>query len=130
MLGRACTQLMGPEASAPIGTTPQYLLLVCCMMKSVAHTTLGEIDLADQFQRRAQEIADESNRPFDRVAAAYSGGSLMLGRGDPAAAALILEQAFSLAQEHGGRIVVPVIACQPGRGDLEQGRLHTARRIL
>ncbi len=130
MLGRACTQLMGPEASAPIGTTPQYLLLVCCMMKSVAHTTLGEIDLADQFQRRAQEIADESNRPFDRVAAAYSGGSLMLGRGDPAAAAIILDEAFALAQEHGVRLFVPVIACQRGMAYLEQERIDTARRIL
>ena len=44
MLGRACVQLMGPEASAPTGTTAQYLLLVCCMMKSLTHTTLGEID--------------------------------------------------------------------------------------
>src|SRR2546430_12311583 len=38
MLGRACVQLMGPEASAPTGTTAQYLLLVCCMMKSLTHT--------------------------------------------------------------------------------------------
>src|SRR5258708_17942277 len=98
MLGRACTQLMGPEASAPIGTTPQYLLLVCCMMKSVAHTTLGEIDLADQLQRRAQEIAAESNRPFDRRAAPYSVGSLMLGRRDAAAAAIILAAAFAPSQ--------------------------------
>src|SRR5260370_16360038 len=107
MLWRACTQLMGPEASAPIGTTPQYLLLVCCMMKSVAHTTLGEIDLSHPFQRRSQQIADESNRPFDRVAAAYSGGSLMLGRGDPAAAAIILHTAFLLAKEDGLRLCGP-----------------------
>ena len=58
MTGRACEQLMRPDASAPIGTTPQYLLLVCCMMKSVTHATLGEIDTADHFQRKAQEIAD------------------------------------------------------------------------
>lgn len=130
MLGRSCAQLMGPEARAPIGTTPQYLLLVCCMMKSVTHTTLGELDMADQFQRRAQEIADESNRPFDRVAAAYSGGSLMLGRGDPAAAAIILDEAFALAQEHGVRLFVPVIGCQRGMAYLEQERFDAARRIL
>ncbi len=130
MLGRACAQLMGPEASAPIGTTTQYLLLVCCMMKSVTHTTLGEIDAADRFQRRAQEIADESNRPFDRVAAAYSGGSLMLGRGDPAAAAVILDEAFALAQEHGVRLFVPVIGCQRGMAYLELERVEAARRIF
>ena len=45
------------------------LLLMCCMMKSVTHATLGELDMAEQFQQRAQQMADESNRPFDRIAA-------------------------------------------------------------
>jgi tetratricopeptide (TPR) repeat protein len=130
MLGRACMRLMGPEASAPIGTTVQYLLLMCCMMKSLTHTTLGEIDTADRFQRRAQQIADESQRPFDRVAAAYSGGILMLGRGEPVAAAIILEEAFALAQEHGVRLFVPLTACQLGMAYLEQGRVDAARNIL
>jgi class 3 adenylate cyclase/tetratricopeptide (TPR) repeat protein len=130
VLGRACARLMGPEATAPIGTTVQYLLLMCCMMKCLTHTTLGEIDTADQFQRRAQEIADHSQRPFDRVAAAYSGGTLMLGRDDPAAAAIILEEAFALAQEHGVRIFVPVTACPLGMAYLEQGRVDAARNIL
>ncbi|WP_291860406.1 AAA family ATPase [Bradyrhizobium sp.] len=130
MIGRACAQLMGPEASAPIGTTVQNLLLVCCMMKSLTHTTLGEIDAAERFQRTAQQIANESNRPFDRVAAAYSGGTLMLGRGDPAASAMILDEGFALAQEHGVRIFVPVIECQRGMAYLEQGRIDAAREIL
>ena len=130
MLGRACAQLMGPEASAPIGTTAQYLLLVCCMMKSLTHATLGEIELADYFHRRAQQIADESNRPFDRVAAGYSGGNLMLARGNPAAAAIILEEAFALAKEHGVRLFVPVVACHCGMAYLEQERIDQAREIL
>ncbi|MEY2503333.1 MAG: hypothetical protein QOI07_3670, partial [Verrucomicrobiota bacterium] len=129
-LGRACARLMGPEASAPIGTTVQYLLLMCCMMKSLTHTTLGEIDTADQFQRRAQQIADESQRPFDRVAAAYSGGILLIGRGEPAAAATILEQAFALAQEHGVRLFVPLTACQLGMAYLDQKRFDAARNTL
>ncbi len=130
MLGRACTQLMGPEASAPIGTTAQYLLLVCCMMKSFTHATLGEIELADYFHGRAQEIADTSGRPFDRVAAAYSGGNLMLARGDPAAALVILEEALALAKEHGVRVFVPVIACHCGMAYLEQGRVEAALEAL
>jgi len=130
MLGRACAQLMGPEAAAPIGTTAQYLLLMCCMMKSITHTTLGELDKADHFQRQAQQIADETNRPFDRVAAAYSGGSLMLGRGDPAGAAIILDEAFALAQEHEVRLFVPATACHRGMAYLEQGRIDEARTIL
>ena len=130
MLERACVQLMGPDAAAPIGTTAEYLLLVCCMMKSLNHTTLGEIDMADRFQRRAQEIADRSGRPFDRVAAAYSGGNLMLARGNPAAAVAILDEGFALAQEHGVRLFVPPIACHRGMAYLELGRFDAAREIL
>jgi class 3 adenylate cyclase/tetratricopeptide (TPR) repeat protein len=130
MLGRACARLMGPEASAPIGTTVQYLLLMCCMMKSLTHTTLGEFDAADQFQRRAQAIADETSRPFDRVAAAYSSGGLMLGRGDPATAAIILEEGFALAKKHEVRLFVPPIACHLGMAYLEQENFGAARDIL
>jgi class 3 adenylate cyclase/tetratricopeptide (TPR) repeat protein len=130
MTARACEQLMRPDASAPIGTTPQYLLLVCCMMKSITHATLGEIDVADHFQRIAQEIADRTNRPFDRVAVGYCGGNLMLSQGNPAGAAIILDEAFALAQEHGVGLFVPITACYRGIAYLEQGRLDEARAIL
>ena len=130
MLGRACAQLTGPEPSAPIGTTVQYMLLMCCMMKSIVHATLGELDTAEQFQRRAQEIADESNRPFDLIAAAYSGGNLMLARGDSAGAEIVLDEAFELAQEHGVRLFVPITACYLGLAYLEQGSIDAAREIL
>ncbi len=130
MVGRACTQLMGPEPSAPIGTTAQYLLLMCCMMKSITHATLGELDIAEQFQLRAQQIADESNRPFDRIAAAYSGGNLMLARDNPAGAAVVLDEAFALAEEHGVRIFVPITACYRGLAYLELGSIGVARELL
>jgi class 3 adenylate cyclase/tetratricopeptide (TPR) repeat protein len=130
MVGKPCSQLMGPEASAPIGTTVQYMLLMCCMMKSLIHTTLGEIDTAEQFQQRARKIAEETQRPFDRVAAGYSGGLLMLGRGEPATAAALLEEAFALAQEHGVRLFASVTACQLGVAYLEQQRVEAARDIL
>jgi tetratricopeptide (TPR) repeat protein len=96
----------------------------------VTHATLGEIDTADHFQRVAQEIADQTNRPFDRVAAGYSGGNLMLSQGNPAGAAIILDESFALAQEHGVRIFGAVIACYRGMAYLEQGRLEEARTIL
>jgi tetratricopeptide (TPR) repeat protein len=130
MTGRACEQLMGPEPAAPIGTTEKGILLVCCMMKCMTHVVLGEIDIADRFQRRAQEIADESNRPFDRVAAGYGLGNLMLGQDNPAGAAVVLDEAFTMAREHGVRIFVPVTACFRGMAYLEQGRLEEARTIL
>lgn len=126
----AHAQLAGPDASAPIGTTPRYLLLLCCMMNSINHTVMGELDAAEQVQRHADAIADETGRPYDRVAAAYSGGWLMLGRGDPAAAASILEGGFVLAQKHGIRLFVPVLACHLGIAYLEQGLFDRARGML
>jgi len=130
MLGHACARLTGPDASAPIGTTPQYLLLLCCMMKTMTHATLGEIDVADQFQQHALAIANESNRPFDRVAASYSGGWLMLDRGRPEEAAEILEDGFRVAQKHGIRLFQPVIECHLGMAYLEAGMLGRARSVL
>lgn len=121
---------MGPDPSAPIGTTVQQMLLVCCMMKSIVHATLGELDIADRFQRRAGEIADETRRPFDLIAAAYSGGNLMLARNDPAGAAIVLDEAFARAQQHGVRIFVPITACYRGLACLEQGDIGAAREIL
>src|SRR5581483_5168499 len=129
-LARARANLMGAEASAPYGTPPKYTLLLCCMMKSLTHTVMGELDAAEQFQREAAAIADETGRPYDRVAAAYSGGWLMLGRGDPAAAAAILEGGFVQAQKLGIRLFVPVLACHLGIAYLEQGLFDRARRML
>ena len=130
MTARACVQLMDAETSAPTGTTVEALLLVCCMMKSITHATLGELDAAELFQRRAQEIADNGKRPFDRIAAGYSAGHLMLSQGNSAGAAIILDQAFALAQEHGARLFVPVTGCYRGMAYLDQGRLDEARDFL
>ncbi|TWI07038.1 hypothetical protein IQ17_02426 [Bradyrhizobium daqingense] len=129
-LALARTQLAGPQASAPIGTTPSYLLVLCCMMKSFTHTVMGELDAAQQLQREAAVIAEETGRPYDRVAAAYSGGWLKLGQNDPAAAASILEDGFVLAQKHGIRLFVPVLACHLGIAYLEQGLFDRARGML
>ncbi|MBR0970079.1 ATP-binding protein [Bradyrhizobium japonicum] len=129
-LALAHAQLAGPQASAPIGTTPRYLLLLCCMMKSFTHTVMGELDIAEQLQQEAAAIAAETNRPYDRVAAAYSGGWLMLGRNEPAAAAAILEDGYVLAQKHGIRLFVPVLACHLGIAYLEQGLFDRARGML
>ncbi|QIO31384.1 ATP-binding protein [Bradyrhizobium sp. 1(2017)] len=129
-LALARAQLAGPAASAPIGTTPRYLLLLCCMMKSFTHTVMGELDVAEQLQREAAAIAEETGRPYDRVAAAYSGGWLKLGQNDAAAAASMLEDGFVLAQKHGIRLFVPVLACHLGIAYLEQGLFDRARGML
>lgn len=130
MLATARAHLAGSAASAPIGTTPRSLLLLCCMMNSIANTVMGELDAAGRLQQQAAAIAEETGRPYDRVAAAYSGGWLKLGRNDPAAAASILEEGFVLAQKHGIRLFVPVLACHLGIAYLEQGLFDRARGML
>ncbi|AWL91931.1 ATP-binding protein [Bradyrhizobium ottawaense] len=130
MLAAARAGLVGSASSAPIGTTPRSLLLLCCMMNGITHTVMGELDAAEQLQQQAAAIAEETGRPYDRVAAAYCGGWLMLGRGDPAAAAAILEDGFVLAQKHGIRLFVPVLACHLGMAYLEQGLFDRARGML
>lgn len=130
MLATTRTHLAGSAASAPIGTTPRSLLLLCCMMTSITHTVMGELHTAEQLQQQAAAIAEETGRPYDRVAAAYSGGWLMLGRNEPAAAASILEDGFVLAQKHGIRLFVPVLACHLGMAYLEQGLFDRARGML
>ncbi|OPY99211.1 ATPase [Bradyrhizobium sacchari] len=127
---RVRIQLKGPDSSPPIGTPPKHTLLLCCMMKSFTHTVMGELDTAEQLEREAAAIAEETGRPYDRVGAAYSGGWLKLGQGDPAAAAAILEDGFVLAQKHGIRLFVPVLACHLGIAYLEQGLFDRARGML
>lgn len=100
------------------------------MMNSIAHTVMGEFDVAEELQRQAAAIAEETNRPYDRVAAAYSGGWLMVGRGEPAAAAAVLEDGYVLAQKHGIRLFVPVVACHLGIAYLDQGPFDRARGML
>jgi len=130
VLGRACARLTGPQAVAPIGTTVDYLLLVCCMMNAIVNIHLGRTDTAERFQRRAREIADRSDRPFDRVAAACSEASLILDRGESAAATAILDEASSLARRHGVRMLIPSVGWHRGVAYLEQGSLDKAREIL
>lgn len=91
---------------------------------------LGKLDSAERFQRQASELAERSDRPFDRVVAAYGGGSLILGRGDAAKAAAILDEASVMANRHGVRLFIPVVDWQRGVAYLEQQRLDEAKEIL
>jgi class 3 adenylate cyclase/tetratricopeptide (TPR) repeat protein len=129
-LALAHAQLAGPDARAPLGSTPNYLLVLCCMMGSFTHTVMGELDIAERFQLQADALAAETGRPYDRVAAAYSGGWLLVGRGEPAAAAALLEDGYRLAQKHGIRLFVPVVACHLGIAYLDQGLFERARGML
>lgn len=129
-LGRSYSRLAGTQPKAIAGTTAQDMLLLCCMMKSIAHVNRGNLRLADACQRQAQHLAARSKRPFDRVAAAYASGIYLLGAGKVRAAQARLAEALALAEQHGIRLFVPVIACQLGIACSVRGRTREARRVL
>lgn len=130
ILARPYARMMGPNPKAPIGITVRSQLLIYCMMKSAAHTMLGEFETAESFSDQAQKIANGSSRPFDRIGAAYSAGILLLGRGDLTAAATLLADAVALANKHEVRLFIPIITCLLGTAYLEQGRIDAARETL
>jgi class 3 adenylate cyclase/tetratricopeptide (TPR) repeat protein len=130
MYGRAHAELSGPQAAAVVGTTVDNQLLMCCMMHGIANVYLGRLDTAQRYQRQAHELADRSERPFDRVAAAYGDGSLVVAQGHAAEAAAILDEGSALARRHGVRLFLPVIDWQRGAAYLAQQRLEEARDIL
>ncbi len=130
LYGRARAELSRPDAIAPIGTTVENMLLMYCMMNSIVNINLGRLDTAQHLQQQARELADRSDRPFDRIATAYGDGSLVLAQGDAAMAAAVLDKASSLAKRHGVRLFVPVVDWQRGVAYLEQQRLEEAREVL
>lgn len=130
MYGRAYAELSRPQAAAAVGTTVGNQLLICCMMHGIVNINLGRLDSAERFQREARELADQSDRPFDRVVAAYGDGSLILTRGDAVTAAAILDDASVVAKRHGIRLFIPVVDWRRGVAYLEQQRLDEAREIL
>jgi len=130
MLARPYARMMGPKPKTPMGITVHSQLLIYCMMKSAAHTMLGEFETSASFSDQAQEIANESNRPFDRIGAAYSAGILLLTRGDLSAAATVLADAVALANKHQVRLFIPIATCLLGMTYLEQGQIDAARELL
>ncbi|MGB8843921.1 MAG: hypothetical protein WCC64_22960, partial [Aliidongia sp.] len=123
-------KLSGPNPKAPLGVTVLSLSILCCMMKSVTYIALGELHFAELCQRQAHEIAIESSRPYDRVAAGYSSGVFLLCRGDFYEARTLIEEALTLARHHEIGQFIPVIACQLGIAYLGLSLFARARVIL
>ncbi len=130
MLGRSTERLMGPQAAAVIGTTVENMLLMNCMMNIIVKTLLGEREAAERFDQLAHGIAGRSDRPFDRIVAAYGEATLLLDRGDSPTASNVLDKAFSVAQRHAVRVLLPVVGSLRGIAYLEQERFDEARVIL
>jgi class 3 adenylate cyclase/tetratricopeptide (TPR) repeat protein len=130
VLGRAHLHSTTPGVEIPIGTTQARLSLLSCMMKGVAHVAMGEAKDAETSLLCASKIAEETARPYDRIAANYGRGvfSLAWGRLDQAFAAL--REGLTLAQQHDIKQFAPVVGCQLGHVLLQQKQVVKARDVL
>jgi tetratricopeptide (TPR) repeat protein len=127
---QACSHLRGPNARAPLGNTPERLLLTALMMWAAALGTLGEWDAADDALEQARLLSRRSTRSIDQVAVGYSAGSILLNQGDFLGATLILEGALKVASEHETKLYVPIVSCLCGIANLEQGLFDIAEGYL
>jgi tetratricopeptide (TPR) repeat protein len=130
MLERSYAQLTGPIPTDVAGNTVHGRLLICCMMKTAAHVMLGELPVAEFFQRCTLDLAGESQRPYDHVVAGYSNGMFLLYRGDLAEAQNRLEMTLSLARHNEVKLFIPVIALQLGLAYLELQLFELAYTVL
>ena len=127
--GRASARLAQQGAQVPFGSAVS-LSLLCCMMKSIAHASIGEADEAQACQRRAVDLAAVSQQPYDVIAANYGSGFYQLRWGDLNEARATLEEALSLARQHEVRHFIPIVACQLAKLYLLRGDASKAQVLL
>jgi class 3 adenylate cyclase/tetratricopeptide (TPR) repeat protein len=129
-LTRAMARFSDHPQDIPPGTTASSLLVLCHMMRAILSAHTGEHDDAIKYAQRAKDFADQSNRPYDHVAAGYARGMVHLVRGDLEKAEEILADAVRLARENEVRLFLPLVLCMLGGIYVQSGRAARAERIL
>lgn len=130
LFGAAFDRLTGDEPQVPPGASLESFTALTAVMKSIAHSGLGEMSLANRFQRRAMELAQATARPYDHVASEWSAGILLLGNSEASAAQDRLGAALELAREHEMRIFLPLVSYQLGRAYLKQNQIPPGLNAL
>jgi len=128
-LGRAFDRFSRQEVKVPFGSTVS-LSLLCCMMKSIAHASIGEADEARIYQHHAANFAAVSEQPYDVIAANYGRGFYLLRWGDLSEARARLDEAFYLARQHEVKHFTSIIACQLAKLCLLEGDAPNAEMLL
>src|SRR5580704_9894732 len=78
----------------------------------------------------AREFANQSNRPYDQIAAGYARGMVHLTGGDFDKAEEILSDVARLSRENEVRLFLPLALCMLGSAHVQSGRATRAERIL
>jgi len=127
---QAQRRLASAPHEVPPGTTGTSLLVLCQMMRAIVHGWLGEFDDAARCAKQASELAEDSGRPYDLVAADYGDGLVQMFRGNFEQAEIVLAEATLLARENEVRLFLPLVMCALGNVYLQRGHAAKARDLL
>jgi class 3 adenylate cyclase/tetratricopeptide (TPR) repeat protein len=130
VINRASARLTSAPENVPPGTTGSSLLVLCHMMEAIIYASTGEYDDALQCSRRASELAEKDDRPYDVIAADYGHGLVHMGHGDLDEAESALNEAVFLSRENEVRLFLPLVLCALGNLNLQRGQAAKARDIL
>ena len=129
-LGRASARLAGSSANVPPGTTGSGTLLLCHMLRAIVFAWLGEFDEAERYAGQAGDLAEESQRPYDMIAANYARGIVQMMRGNMDEAENALDEALRISRESEVRLFLPLVMCALGNLYSQQGYAGRAQDIL
>ncbi len=130
LINRASARLTSAPENVPPGTTGSSLLVLCHMMEALIYASTGEYDDSVQCSRRATELAEKNDRPYDIVAADYARGLVQMSHGDLEEAEGALNEASFLSRENEVRLFLPLVLCALGNLHLQRGQAAQARDIL
>jgi tetratricopeptide (TPR) repeat protein len=100
------------------------------MMRAVVHAWLGEFEKSERYSEQATDLAEESGRPYDMIAADYGRGLVQMMLGNLESAETALDQAFRASRESEVRLFLPLVMCALGNLYVQQGEAGRARDIL
>jgi class 3 adenylate cyclase/tetratricopeptide (TPR) repeat protein len=129
-LDQASARLTEAPESVPPGTTGSSLLVLCHMMRAIVHGWLGEFEDSERCLGQAAGLAEQSDRPYDMIAADYGRGLVRLMRGHLEEAEIALNRAALLSRENEVRLFLPLVMLALGNLYSQQGQAARARDIL
>jgi tetratricopeptide (TPR) repeat protein len=130
LLNQASARFAKAPENVPPGTTGSSLLVLCCMMKGVVCSSIGEYDDSERYSRQAVDLAQKNDRPYDIIAADYGRGLVHMSHGNLEEAESVLDEAASLSRSNEVRLFLPLVLCALGNLFLQTGRAAEARQIL
>lgn len=125
-LDQASARLTDAPESVPPGTTGSSQLVLCHMMRAIVHGWLGEFEDSERCLAQARSLAEQSERPYDMIAADYGRGLVQLMRGHLEEAEIALNRASLLSRENEVRLFLPLVMLALGNLYSQQGQAARA----